>query len=532
MVNNNLKLKTKIIYLIFAVVFISLTITVVFMSKFRASWVKKEMEINLMNTTKMLSKSPMVIDVLKNKGEKETLQNYVRDIVISSKNIDYIAIMDLSGNTYANSNLEIVPVSNEVTLGEEVAITNNVYLEDMIENFGKLIITFVPVRDDENHPLGYVTAKVTMKNVEKYKYEILVLITLVVSSGLMIGAVGALIVSNSVKNSLLGYEAEQISKLFIQKQEVLDSLDEGIIAVDEKLNVTLYNKAAINILGGKKEVVGESIFNLIPGSNIINVFSKGEPEYNKEMIINNTIILVNRIPILDNEKVIGAVTIFRDKTELTRLAEEVTGVKQVVDALRASNHEFLNKLHVILGLIHIGEIDEVKKYIINQTKVHQQKTTIIMNKIKDSTVAALMLGKISRAKEMGVELTIDKRSILNKCRGKINSHNMVTIVGNLLENAIEAVSISEKEDKNVHILILEEDKIITIRVKDTGEGIEEKNIKHLFDKGFSTKGENRGRGLFMIKELVENLKGEINFSTKLTKGSEFIIVIGKEDKND
>ncbi|WP_315115935.1 sensor histidine kinase [uncultured Clostridium sp.] len=529
MVNNNIKLKTKIVYLSFAVVFISLAITVVFMSQLRMSWVRKEMEINLMNTTKILSKSPMVIEILKDKGEKEPLQKYIKDIAVSSKNIDQIAIMDLSGNTYANSNLEEIGTSEDISIGEEAALKNNIYLKDMIENFGRLIITFVPVRDENNLPVGYVTAKVTMKSIETYNYEILVAIILVVTSGLMIGAVSSLIISNSIKNSLLGYEAEQISKLFIQKQEVLDSLDEGIVAVDENLKITLYNRAAIEILGGKEDIIGEDVFKLIPNSNLPEVFLSGEAQYNKEMIINDTIILTNRIPILEKEKVIGAVTIFRDKTELTRLAEEVTGIKQVVEALRANNHEFLNKLHVILGLIHIGETDEAKRYIIKQTKIHQQKTSIVINRIKDSTVAALMLGKISRAKEMGVDLSINPKSTLNKCGGKINSHNIVTIVGNLLENAIEAVSITEKDEKNVEILILESDKSILIKVIDTGDGIEKENIKYVFNSGFSTKGENRGRGLFMVKRILDNLKGEIYFFTEPTKGSEVKVIIPKGD---
>lgn len=503
------------------------------MCQLRMSWIKKDTEINLMNISKIVSKSPSVIKSLKNKNDKEKVQAYVKSIIDSAKNVDSIIITDLSGNSYGNSEVESIPIRKEIDIGSKAAIENEDNLKEMIQSFGKVIICFVPIRDENNIPLGFVISKVLTTNLEIARYEIIIVFLMLVLSGLLIGSVGSLIISKSVKSSLLGYEAEQISKLFIQKQEVLDTLDEGIIAVDEDYKITFYNKASLSILKIIEEDINDKdIFNIIPNSNLPKVFKNGKAEYNKEMVINNTVIVTNRIPIKDKGKIIGAVTIFRDKTEITKLAEEVTGVKQVVEALRANNHEFMNKLHVILGLIQIGQLEEAKKYILNQTKIQQQKISLVMNKIEDSTIAALILGKISRAKEMGIDLIINPKSNIKKRRGRINSNILVTIIGNLLENAMEAVSLTDKEEKSVEILIEENEKEIRVMVKDSGIGIKKEDIPYLFKRGFSTKGKNRGRGLTILKDVVDNLDGKINFSSDLGEGTEFIVFITKEDQYD
>ena len=133
---------------------------------------------------------------------------------------------------------------------------------------------------------------------------------------------------------------------------------------------------------------------------------------------------------------------------------------------------------------------------------------------------------------MGVELIINPNSNIKRRRGRINSHVLVTIIGNLLENAMEAVSSSEKDEKNVEILIDENEKEILVEVKDTGVGIKKENIPSIFDKGFSTKGSNRGRGLPLLKQIVENLDGKVEVLSEEEVGTKFIVQIPKGDKND
>jgi sensor histidine kinase regulating citrate/malate metabolism len=229
---------------------------------------------------------------------------------------------------------------------------------------------------------------------------------------------------------------------------------------------------------------------------------------------------------------VGAIATFTDKTKVAELAEEVTGVKQIVEALRANNHEFLNRLHLILGYIQLNRLDDAKKFIVNETEKQQHSLSFIMNNILEPTVAALILGKISRAKELGIVLEITEDSYLEKRNGRVTGSVLVTIIGNLLENAMESLSSSHSDKKKIYITIKEDDKKICLRVEDNGPGIREDGILSIFKHGYSTKAGNRGRGLALIKETIDNLSGSIKAVSTENEGAVFSVILPKEARYD
>jgi sensor histidine kinase regulating citrate/malate metabolism len=203
-----------------------------------------------------------------------------------------------------------------------------------------------------------------------------------------------------------------------------------------------------------------------------------------------------------------------------------------VEALRANNHEFLNKLHVILGLIQLNKLDEAKKFIAHVTERQQHVLSHVMKNIKDTAVAALILGKISRAKELGIELRISEDSFLEMTKGKITGSSIVTIIGNLIENAMDSFNTSNKEIKEIRLTVREDDNTIFLRVEDNGEGIKKDNLNSIFLPGFSTKEGNRGRGLPKIKRIIENLGGNIEVASEEKIGTTFEVTLTKEGSND
>lgn len=531
--NRRLKLQTKITLLTIVIVFISLITTIIFVTNMRLSSIKNQTEINIMNAAQIVSHSPMVIESLTNRRLGGEVQRYVKSILDNTEKVDILVVADMNGIRYAHPENKKIGLS--FVGGDEYRVVKygEKYISEALGTMGGQMRAFTPIIDSKGKQLGFVMASTLTENLAKEKQAALIKIAYISLAGLLMGIIGSLILSRNIKDSLLGFEPEQITKLYLQRKEVLDTLSEGIIAVDEKHRVTIFNKAAIEIMDIKSDfIIGNEILNLVSNSRLPEIMRSGIPEYNKEMIINDTIIFSSRIPIKQGKQVVGAVAIFRDKTEVTRLAEEMTGVKQIVEALRANTHEFMNKLHVILGLIQIGELDEAKKYILNITEQQQQKVSVVMKKIEEPTIAALILGKISRAKESGVNLRINNNSSLQKRIDRISNNALITIIGNLIENSIENINTSSKKNKNIEVLILETDDEIIIEVDDTGTGIAKENLERIFESGFSTKGENRGRGLSLIKETVNNLDGCINISTKFGEGTKFLITIPKGEKND
>ncbi len=147
------------------------------------------------------------------------------------------------------------------------------------------------------------------------------------------------------------------------------------------------------------------------------------------------------------DKITGVVATFRDKTEITKMAEEITAYNEIVNALRANSHEFSNKLHIILGLIQIGEIEEVKEFILGIKNREEKMINYTLKNIKDPIIVALLFGKVNRAKEFDVNFNINKKSSLEKSNDKSLSHSLVTIMGNLIENAFESTMNTINKEK-------------------------------------------------------------------------------------
>jgi sensor histidine kinase regulating citrate/malate metabolism len=527
----NLKLRTKITLLMIVVELISIT-TVAFIA---GHWAIKNIElseeISIMNTAKIISHSKIVREALSKKDQRGIIQKYIEEILQSTNNIEIIVVADMNGIRYGHP----VPerVGKKFVGGDEVKVVQKgeSYISEAVGTLGREIRAFAPIDDMENKQIGFVMVGILIQSLQKAKAESLYNIFLISLIGLLIGITVALLLSAKIKNELLGLEPKEITKLYIEKKGMLDAIHEGIIAINQDLEITLVNNSAMEILGLKEkdinDIIGKKIKTVFPTSKLVEVFRTGVPEYNREQVINNTIILTNRVPIRYQDKIVGAIATFRDKTKITKLAEEITGVKQIIEALRANTHEFMNKLHVILGLIQLEEYEEAKKYIINESEKQQQIVSLIIKKINDPTIAALILGKLSRAKELGVNINILEESYLEKHVGRINSNILTTIIGNLIENAMESVAKSNKNNRNIDLLIQELDEIIKIEVLDTGVGIREEHIRLIFKRGFTTKEGNTGVGLFLVNEIVNTLNGRIEVESKLNQYTKFSIIIPK-----
>lgn len=527
------RLQTKITLLIIIIVTVSIYTTTYFTTKRLVSNIEDEMDTNLMNIAKVIANSPIVIEEIKTGNYQEnTIQPYVQKLLSTTEQVDMIVVADMDGLRYAHPNIE--RLGQRFVGGDELRVLQqgDSYISEATGTLGRAIRAFTPVFDRDTHEqLGFVMAGNLTQTISEIKRQRVITSIKVSFIGLVLGIIGAILLANNIKKILLGLEPEEISKLYVEKQGILDAIHEGIIAIDEDHNITLMNDSAKRLLDLMDiDAIGKKVLDIFPNSRLPEVLRTGRGEYDREQVVNDTIIITNRVPIKDGERIVGAIATFRDKTMITRLAEEVTGVKQIVSALRANTHEFMNKLHVILGLIEIGELTEAKQYIVNIREGQQQIISLIMQRIKEPAIVGLLLGKFSRAKELGITLSITENSSLEKRNDRINSNTLVTIIGNLIENAMEATSISNNKEKTVRICIKEENNRILLEVKDTGVGIEENNLPYIFKRDFSTKDDSRGVGLALVKNAVENLGGYVEVATTVNKGTTFIVILPKEEK--
>ena len=211
--------------------------------------------------------------------------------------------------------------------------------------------------------------------------------------------------------------------------------------------------------------------------------------------------------------------------------EDFEGTKFLVDSMRANNHDFTNKLHVILGLIQIGEYEKAEAYIENISIIQRETVSAIMKAIDNASFSALLIGKICRASECNVKFVLEDNCIFKNEDISIPSEALVTITGNLIDNALDAMNMqieSVNKSKTLTFGVFTKSKNLLITVKDNGPGIPKNIMDKIFEKGFSTKGEGRGVGLFHTKQLIESLGGNISVESMEGIGTKFTVsVCGK-----
>ncbi len=220
------------------------------------------------------------------------------------------------------------------------------------------------------------------------------------------------------------------------------------------------------------------------------------------------------------------------KKQFLSFAEDLEGTKFLVDSMRANNHDFTNKLHVILGLLQIGEYEKAQNYIENISIIQRETVSSVMHAIDNPSFAALLIGKIARACECNVRFILDDNTHFNSKDIYVPSEALVTITGNLIDNALDAMNVplalsddEAKKQKELKISVMTLPGKMLITVKDNGSGISKENAAHIFDNGFSTKGSGRGVGLYHTKQLIESLGGSISFESQEGSGTCFMVIL-------
>lgn len=522
----NLKLSTKITLLSFCLVFSVVVVGGFVLVNKIALTMEDEMGKRALAIARTLAQMSVIKENIEIEGGWEKIQPVAEKTRVAT-GVEYIVVVNMEGMRLSH------PVADRIGRpfsGEDLppALADSEYTTSAEGVLGPSVRAFVPVKVDEgDRQVGVVVVGVLTPTfisiIKSIRFEIY--LTLVLCSSL--GFIGAIFLARRIKEAMFRMEPQEIARLLEERTAILQALGEGIIAIDKDCRITVANQAARKILREEnRQLVGKSIREVLKESNLPGILDKGEPEYNQERVINNTVIISNRVPVRVNGQVVGAVATFRDRTEIHRLAEELTGVKAFVEALRVQNHEHLNRLHTIAGLIQLKQYHDAMEYIFDITEEQQNITSFLTSKIKDISVGGLLLGKYGRAKEIKADLLIDKNSSLSRLPEKVDSNALVVIIGNMLENALDALKKCDTYKRKVYFYISDRQGSLEIVVRDSGPGIPDTLIESIFENGFSTKDEDgHGLGLYIVKEHVAAAGGTIRVDSTPGAGTEFTITI-------
>ena len=449
-----------------------------------------------------------------NQNDGSDLVNYLDTLKNSLAEVDVISVVNAEGIRLYHSNHNLIGTVYDGTI-PSFDTEDNYYAVNETGPSGLQRRAYKAIYSENNEYMGFVMAIMLMQNIRHETLKMLAIFAPVSLFATLIEILISYKISNMIKKRLMGYDPDKFSNMFRVRDDILESIDEGIVAVDASGNILYTNTAA-----------GPIVKNY--GESLINTLMSGEKEYNiAENGMNDANIMVDRIPNNENG---GSVGIIHDRTEYRKLADDLAGTRFLVDSMRANNHEFTNKLHVILGLIEMKHYDEAISYIENAAFIQRELISKIMNKISDPSIAALLIGKTARSSELNVSFLLNDDSIYNRSDIDIPSQVIITIIGNLIDNALDAMNQMKENEKRKELLIgiFTGPGALLITVDDNGPGIRDDIKNHIFEKGISTKGEGRGTGLYEVKKLVDNLNGQITVESELGIGTSFTVSITKD----
>ena len=458
--------------------------------------------------------------------------DYVERTAHSLAAIDLVAVYDQDGipkayydTTTGESDAgTLTPLDD--TLLARLQETQTPLLDDAQAPAGADYCAYTAVRGTDDTVNGYVMAGMYLRSIRQTIQRTLIVFLSIGLAALGVGTLLSLQLARRIKDDLLGYEPDAFRDLFLRRMELLDALDEGLLAIDRDSRVLYLNRAAAELLSlDKGSAVGQPLAAVYPQSTIPRVMVSGQPEYNFSLeSFKHVRILSDRMPIRRNGQIVGAVAIFRNRTEVANLARELTGVQHIVEAMRAYTHEFMNKLHVILGLLQLGEAKQAEEYVLQLTQTRAVSVRRISQQIAEPSVAALLIGKSCRAAELGVRLTLTPESRLRADNDFLPADSIITILGNLIENAFDALADAPADILHeVTVSLCESDHGLILSVDDNGPGMEEAMRARLFHRGATTKGTGHGTGLFLVKRAVDTYGGEIRVESTKGVGSSFIV---------
>ena len=497
---------------------------------------------NLQNVAEAIAHSP-ILNMEKVSGEEEAhkdiLMGYLDSLKDTLDDIDVISVVSCDNIRLYHSTHELIGTIYDGTIPEFKENNREFYTAYDSGPSGTQRRAYSAIYDSEGNYIGFVMAIMLMENIKAETFQTLTFYALITLAAVLIELILSAELSSSIKKSLHGYEPDVFSAMYQVRDNILESLDEGIIAIDKTGSVQFVNNAAVSMLGGGqntgvKNIVGAPLGNICDGTLFDHTLKSGEKEFNiREPRLGRSDILIDRIPIKDDNGTVGAVGILHDRAEYTKLMEDLTGTRYLVDAMRANNHDFTNKLHVILGLIQMGMYDKATSYIENITIVQRTTISKIMSAVSEPAVAALLIGKAARASELNIKFVLREGCNYSKSDYPLPDSMLVTVIGNLIDNAFEAMNDNEAvydKPKELMFGIYSKPGALLITTDDTGVGIDPADINRIFENGFSTKGTGRGTGLYQVKTMVDELGGTITAESQKGVGTSFTVSFSKSQQ--
>ncbi|WP_155060656.1 sensor histidine kinase [Streptomyces blattellae] len=472
-----------------------------------------------MGVARSVADSPSVREAIRTDDPSARLQPYALR-VIEDADVDFVTIMNPQGIRWTHPDKDEI---GERFLGHiEPALRGESFTETYTGTLGPSVRAVTPVRDG-GEVVGLVSAGIRVEAISKRVQGQLTALIGVAAGALALGAIGSYVVNARLRRHTHGMNAAELSNMHDYHQAALHAVREGLLMLDGQYRVALINDGARELLGVSEEVIGRSVADLGLPAPLTGALLASEPRVDEVHLTADRVLVVNTSPVSGGERR-GTVVTLRDVTELQSLMGELNSERGFTQALRSQAHEAANRLHTVVSLIELGRAEEAVDFATAELELAQALTDQVVAAVSEPVLAALLLGKTAQANERGVELEVSEDSRLDDglLPASLPARDLVTILGNLIDNAVDAAQGSVRA--RVTVTAYTKSGELVLRVSDTGAGVDPAHAEAVFQRGFSTKPAGpggRGLGLALVRQAVTRHEGKLRVAEAAGGGAEF-----------
>lgn len=462
-----------------------------------------------------IADAPTVGTALAGPDPTATLQPFAERVRVDAA-VDFITIMNLDGIRYTHPNPALIGA--EFIGNTAAARAGGVLTETYTGSLGPSMRAVVPVFGAQHQVIGLVSVGITVTAIAAELAERLAPLFIAAAAMLVVGGIGSFLISRRLSRQTRGLAPAQLSRVFASYEATLHAVREGLVLVDADSRIMLCNDGARDLLGLVESPVGALVRDLGLAAPLAEALAAGEARLDEIHVTDTRVVVLNSAKVRgEGSDVDGNVVTLRDHTDLQLLSGELDTTRGLAESLHAQAHESANRLHTVVSLVEMGRVEEAVEFATAELVIAQQLTDRVVSAVSEPVLAALLLGKAAEASERGIELVFTDDTALDDTWG-IEPRTLVTILGNLIDNAMDAAIEGMADDRpRVIVTVKVAGAELLLQVADTGRGVPEEVRAEVFRRGFSTKPHDgpagRGLGLALVGQAVRSHRGSIDLES-------------------
>ena len=462
--------------------------------------------------------SPAVLAGLRTPHPTAPLQPYAEQ-VRTDTDTDFVVVMALDRTRYTHPDPRQIGKRFVGDLGG--APQGRVFTQEYRGTLGPSVRSVVPVRDGAK-VVALVSVGITVARIDDQLRRDLVPIVLVALGALAVGLGGAWLISRRLRRQTHGMGEREITRMYEYYRAVLHAVREGLLLVDAQGVVQLVNDEARRLLALPEDVVGRSLADLGLPPGLVEAAVGTDAEPDTLYVLGEHVLVVSSAPALWEGAEVGAVVTLRDRTELQSVTGELDVVRGLTESLRAQTHEAANRLHAVVSLIEMGRPERAVDFATSELRVAQELADRVVGAVEDPVLAALLLGKTAEAAERGIQLRVSGDVRAGSL--PVPVRELVTVVGNLVDNALDAVA--EATDRQVEVSVVGDEEGVEVVVEDSGPGVPPESVERILERGWSSKAAGgRGIGLALVAQVARQHRGTVVVDGSALGGARFVVTL-------